>query len=458
MFLLGIFILSSDGASQSLYPFSKDPGNVRWGLGVELESGIGKTRDRLIIQPWNYSNSAQIVYKWRWLKNYGLIARTGYTYFQDEPIVHLLVGGTYYRADLKVHELTVGLSQEVRVFNFLLLEQGYTLLFPFYTEYDLYRTTLSEGGWTPFTFYSSEELDRSFYQDYPLLGLIYGLGLDITSFGRAPVPISLYLRLEIGLNNMYLGNSIFAGMGKEQIRQSFGIQSMIFNWGKLNNSQNASPFSKKIKHNYEIAFELGGGLGNLQSVSDNSRFQMEGMYSGALKFAYLYNSRYRFGLTSGYQLRRYTESEYNTNANWYRNEGERYKRDYYDHNLSYYNTDLWAEFLPAPFFVTGMGFRYSWLLPFGNSGWSYIESDSTNELTKESISEPNKLYHNKYDPAILLKAGIPFDKWTKIPLELNFIYQWGLRNPNVITGFYTVSRPVYTSFSINVAYVFKVFK
>ena len=70
----------------------------------------------------------------------------------------------------------------------------------------------------------------------------------------------------------------------------------------------------------------------------------------------------------------------------------------------------------------------------------------------------NESYDYSFDPALLFKLGTPLYRFTKLPLELDLILQWGWRTPEIRIGFYRETRPTYASISLGITYVFEMFK
>jgi hypothetical protein len=326
------------------------PKTLRFGLGTDLEAGIGKTRDRTLVQPWNFSGSAQLGLVLRMFPDYALLLRSGYTYFNDDPVIINWIHEESFKAELTVHELTTSLSQITHPFSFLWLEQGLLLAFPFRTQYDLYESHLSADGWTDYAVYSTEKLDRSFYDSYPLLGIIYGFGLDISRLWQGSVPLSIFFRHELGITNMYLSSDLFAATGREQNRLCWGLRTMLLNGGKMIPSVSLLSSSGKI-HNIELSLGLGGGFGNLRSAKEDSRFHQEEMAHGSLGAAYVYNSRFRLRLEIGDQLRQYTESEFARKTNLLPPYNDYFRKDYFQHYLNYFNTCFWLDAFPVPYVV-----------------------------------------------------------------------------------------------------------
>ena len=456
-----LLLLSLSGMSASFDSLFFYPQTLRFGLGTDIEAGIGKTRDRTLFQPWNFCGSAQLALEFRLFSDYALMIRGGYAYFKDEPALINFRDDEAFRAELKVHESMASLSQITRPFSFLWLEQGLLLVFPFRTQYDVYVSHLSADGWTDYAPYSTEKLDRTFYDSYPLLEIIYGFGLDISRLWQGSIPLSIFFRQELGLSNMYLSSDLFAATGREQNRLCWGLRTMIFNGGKTT-SPTSTLHSSGKKHNVELSMGIGGGFGNLRSVQEDPRFHQEEMAHGSIKASYVYNSRFRLGVEIGDQFRQYTESEFNLNrksptiydpvsSSWIYN----FSKDYFHHYLNYFSTCFWLDAFPVPYVVSGMGIGLYWMLPFGDYGWKYVESDSTGEMTRERVYHPHESYSYSFDPALLFKLGTPLYRFTKVPLELDLLLQWGLRTPEIRIGFYRETRPTFASISLGITYVFE---
>ena len=224
----------------------------------------------------------------------------------------------------------------------------------------------------------------------------------------------------------------------------------------------ASAFhSSGTKHNVELSLGLGGGFGNLRSAREDPRFHQEAMAHASVKASYVYNARFRLGVEIGDQFRQYTESEFNLNeksptrydpasSSWVYN----FKKDYFHHCLNYFSTCFWLDAFPVPYVVSRMGIGLYWLLPFGDYGWEYIESDSTGAMTRERVYHHHESYDNSFYPALLFKIGTPLYRFTKAPLELDLLLQWGLRTPEIRIGFYRETRPTFASISLGITYIF----
>lgn len=297
-----LFLFPFSGMSSSFDSLFSYPQTLRFGLGTDIEGGIGKTRDRTLVQPWNFSGSAQLGLELRLFPDYALLLRSGYTYFNDNPVIINMIPEESFKVELTVHEVTAGLSQITRPFSLLWLEQGLMLVFPSRTDLDIFASYLSDKGWTDYEPYSTEKLGRSFYDSYPLLELAYGMGFDISGLWSGHIPISLFFRHELGLTNMYLGSDLFAATGREQNRLSWGIRTMLLNGGKK--VPPVSPLSSSgKKHAIEVSLGLAGGFGNLRSVKEDPRFHQEESVQGSIGAAYVHNSRFRLLLEIGDQLR-----------------------------------------------------------------------------------------------------------------------------------------------------------
>lgn len=455
-FILAIALLLAPSLSVGQSPsiFLSDSSTSRLGLGIDLQGGIGKAKERLFTRPWNFTTSAELACLLWLFDDYGLMIRGGHTYFKDEPVVLNSIPEDAYRAELKIQELSVSLSQVVRPFPFLWLEQGVALFFPVHTEFELYHSHLGSDGWTDFKLQSTERLDSDFYYSYPLLGLVHSVGLDISTIWRGSIPISLFYRQELGLVPMYLSSELFASTGKEQSRYCWGVRCMILNRGKP--APAPALYADVRRHNFEFALGVGGGLGNLQSVMDSERFHFKGMARASLRAAYVYRERYRLGLEAVYQLRQYTESEYKYKGYPYWTDP--YRKDYYHDRINYLGGVISLDVFPVKQLFVGAGLGLAWILPFGNEGWRYVESDSGDAMIKSNISDPHEYYDYSSDPFLLVKCGTPLYRWSNIPLELDLTWQWGWRTPRIETGFYTATRPTYTSISLGIMYVLEVLK
>jgi flagellar motor protein MotB len=424
---------------------------VGLGLGVDVAGGIGKTRDRTFVQPWNLTASAQAACKLRLFDDYGLVLRAGYGFFKDEPVVITWIPEESLTSELKVHELCVSIGQLVRPVPFLWLEQGLALAFPVKTKRILYSSHLTSDGWSDYERISSERLDRSFYYSYPLAALTYGVGFDMSRILPRNVPVSVFFRREFGLVPMYLGTDFFAATGREQVRLSWGLRGTLVELGRPTPAPAPSPGEKK--HALECAVTLGGGLGNLQSMREDSRFHLEEMAWGSIRAAYVYDSRFRLALELSDQLRQYTESEFNRDpGDWQTGD---FREDYFRHYLNYLGTSFWLEVMPIRYVVSGVGIGLWWLLPFGDYGWRYVESGSTGAMTKQRVYHPHEYYDRSFDPSLLLKCGAPLSRWTELPLELDVVFQLGWRTVDISTGFYRERRPTYAAVSVALSYVFE---
>jgi hypothetical protein len=449
--LQGLFLAAAvSAAAEPVEP--KPTYGVGLELGVDVECGIGKTRDRTFVQPWNLTTSAQLACNVQLFDDYGLAVRCGYAFFNDEPVAISWIPEESFTSELTVHELCVGICQLLRPVPLLWLEQGLALLFPFNADYTLYRSHLSNEGWTDYEFYSRQRVHRSFYYFYPLVGLSYGVGFDVSRMLPRNTPVSVFFRYDFGLVPMYLGTDMFAATGREQVRLSWGLRGMPVELGKPAPNRALCPGARQ--HALEYAIAVGAGLGNLQSAREDPRFHPEEMAWGAFRSAYVYRSRFRFALELGDQLRQYTESEFTREpGHW---QPDDFRGDYFRHYLNYLGAAFWLEALPIRCLVSGIGIGLSWMLPAGDYGWRYVAPDASGPETKQRVHHPNRDYERRFDPALFVKFGTPLYRYTGVPLELDVVFQRGWRTVDVLAGFYRQHRPVYTAASLAVVYLLSV--